>query len=54
MKHATDKEPNSRGLDNTCHTKTHRYDLTDVSSRINQVNCYPEYQTGPAQGKKER
>ena len=53
MKHAADKEPKSRGLDDTDQTKTHRYDLADMLSRMNQANHHPEHDTGPAQGKEE-
>lgn len=53
MKHASGKDPKPRGPDDTGHTETHRYDLADMLSRVDQANRHPEHETGPAQGKEE-
>ena len=53
MKHAIGKDPKSRDPDDTDHAETHRCDLADMLSWVDQANCHPEHETGPAQGKEE-
>ena len=53
MKHTTNEGAKPHESNDVSGTKTRKYDLTDMLSRMNQSNCHSEHKTGAAQGKEE-
>lgn len=53
MKRTTNEDTNPHESNDVSSTKTRKYDLTDMLSRMNQSNCHSEHKTGAAQDKEE-
>ena len=53
MKRTTNEDTNPHESNDVSSTKTRKYDLTDMLSRMNQSNRHSEHKTGAAQDKEE-